>query len=98
MQHQSLYGATADVKGAVALGQMGFGASTEACVNNGVWQMALGLVSAAWRDAEVLNGAPVSLVMTGGDHNAIADQYAQANRCPNLVLDGLARIARESGA
>lgn len=69
-----------------------WGRDSGACLESGVLQMAAALINRAARKAEQDLGASPTLVLTGGDANAVAPWLSVHHiMVPDLVLQGLAR-------
>ncbi|MGY6213528.1 type III pantothenate kinase [Methylolobus aquaticus] len=69
-----------------------WGRDSGACLESGVSQMTTALIERAVRQAEQDLGAPPTLVLTGGDANAVSSWLSVRHATvPDLVLQGLAR-------
>ena len=69
-----------------------WGRDSGACLESGVLQMAAALIERAVRQAEQDLGVPPSLMLTGGDANAVSPWLSVRHATvPDLVLQGLAR-------
>lgn len=100
LMREALYARTSDVGAhAAQVGAAvvdGYGVSTAGCVEQGARLALAALADRAGRDLERLAGAPGRTLVTGGDAAELLPLLARsAEHVPDLVLRGLAVLARE---
>ncbi len=87
------------VAAADAPGSRFWGVSTAEGLQSGAREMALGLIERAFRQAQTTLAMETPLILTGGDAERLAAHlHTPCQFAPNLVLQGLAAIARSDSS
>lgn len=87
---------TADVHVEAGAAQLGLGQSTGACVHNGLLRMSVAFVTEVVLELRQVLDDTCKVLITGGDAPALIDAFGfDFTHVPDLVLDGLERIAAE---
>ncbi|MZR64187.1 type III pantothenate kinase [Alcanivorax sp. DP30] len=87
---------TADVHVEAGAAQLGLGKSTGECVHNGLLRMSVAFVTEVVLELRQVLDDTCKVLITGGDASALIDAFKfDCAHVPDLVLDGLERIAAE---
>ncbi|MQX54727.1 type III pantothenate kinase [Alcanivorax sediminis] len=87
---------TADVHVETGSAQLGLGKSTAECVHNGLLRMSVAFVTEVVLELRQVLDDTCKVLITGGDAPALMDAFGfDFTHVPDLVLDGLERIAAD---
>ena len=87
---------TADVHVGAGDAELGLGKSTGECVHNGLLRMSVAFVTEVVLELQQVLDDTCNVLITGGDAPALLGSFAfDCTHVPDLVLDGLERIAAE---
>ena len=87
---------TADVHVEAGAARLGLGQSTGECVHNGLLRMSVAFVTEVVLELRQVLDDTCKVLVTGGDAPALLEAFAfDYTHVPDLVLDGLERIAAE---
>lgn len=87
---------TADVHVEAGAAKLGLGQSTGECVHNGLLRMSVAFVTEVVLELRQVLDDTCKVLITGGDAPALLDAFGfDYTHVPDLVLDGLERIAAE---